>query len=299
MQGRTPLLQEHAFDVPYRLPSGRTVRLRGRWDSVDLVGGGIWLQENKTKSDIDQQGLTRQLTRDLQSMLYLAALCEYQHDQASDDPLCGFTNPIAGIRYNVIRRPLSGGRGSITQSQPTKGSKCSSCNGDGAEIVKQRGKPPKSTGSRCPKCGGSGRVGAKDGESKEAFYARLGEIIKSAHGKEWESVEGEHYFFKRWQVAVTPTDIERFRRETLDPILENIYDDYEWWDYCYRVKPGTSVWDTKLRRKYSHHCPRHYVRPFGVYNAVDEAGWSDVDAYLNSGSMAGLIYYDDVFPELK
>lgn len=31
------LLQEQVFDVPYKLPSGRVVRLRGKWDGVDLL----------------------------------------------------------------------------------------------------------------------------------------------------------------------------------------------------------------------------------------------------------------------
>jgi hypothetical protein len=35
---RTNLLSEVAFSVPYTLPSGRVVRLRGKWDSVDLIG---------------------------------------------------------------------------------------------------------------------------------------------------------------------------------------------------------------------------------------------------------------------
>ena len=34
---RTPLLQEQVFDVPYKLPSGRVVRLRGKFDAVDLI----------------------------------------------------------------------------------------------------------------------------------------------------------------------------------------------------------------------------------------------------------------------
>ena len=34
---RTPLLQEQVFSVPYSLPSGRAVRLRGKWDSVDVI----------------------------------------------------------------------------------------------------------------------------------------------------------------------------------------------------------------------------------------------------------------------
>ncbi len=68
---RTPLLQEQVFDVPYALPSGRVVRLRGKWDSVDLIDGGVYLQENKTKGDIDRAQVERQLRFDLQTMLYL------------------------------------------------------------------------------------------------------------------------------------------------------------------------------------------------------------------------------------
>ena len=38
VQNRTPLMQEQVFDVPYTLPSGRVVRLRGKFDAVDLIG---------------------------------------------------------------------------------------------------------------------------------------------------------------------------------------------------------------------------------------------------------------------
>src|SRR2546422_151518 len=37
---RTPLLQEQAFCIPYKLPSGRVIRLKGKFDSVDLIGKG-------------------------------------------------------------------------------------------------------------------------------------------------------------------------------------------------------------------------------------------------------------------
>lgn len=77
---RTPLLQEEVFHVPYRLPSGRVVYLRGKFDSVDLVGtkkdAGIWLKENKTKSEIDVSRLERQLHFDIQVMFYVVALLE-------------------------------------------------------------------------------------------------------------------------------------------------------------------------------------------------------------------------------
>lgn len=36
---RTPMLQEQTFNIPYELPSGRVVRLRGKMDSVELIQG--------------------------------------------------------------------------------------------------------------------------------------------------------------------------------------------------------------------------------------------------------------------
>ena len=101
---RTPLLQEQPFDVHYRLPSGRTVRLRGKWDSVDLIGkdqgAGIYLQENKTKSGIDGLKIVRQLGFDLQTMMYLVALGEDSKTRWG----VGKPPPILGVRYNVVRR---------------------------------------------------------------------------------------------------------------------------------------------------------------------------------------------------
>ena len=144
---RWPLLQEHVFDVVYPLPSGRQVRLRGRWDSVDLVGkggaAGVWLMENKTKGDIREGQLRRQLGSgfDLQTLTYLVALREWKEQGGKGVPtnlLC----KLGGVRYNVIRRPLSGGKGSIVRHKATK-------------------KNPA-------------------GESFDAFYARLGGIITSS-----------------------------------------------------------------------------------------------------------------------
>lgn len=96
---RTPLFQEKVFDVPYRLPSGRAVRLRGKYDAVDVLKAGsrfaaLYLQENKTKSRIDERSLRRQLTFDLQTMLYLVSL---RHTP-------GLPARVGGVRYNVVRR---------------------------------------------------------------------------------------------------------------------------------------------------------------------------------------------------
>lgn len=112
VKDRTPLLQEQVFDVPYKLPSGRVVRLRGKWDSVDLIGkgkqAGVYIQENKTKSGIDEQRIRRQLGFDLQTMIYLVALETDQKLAFKNAPVNVdkriFTSQVQGVRYNVIRR---------------------------------------------------------------------------------------------------------------------------------------------------------------------------------------------------
>ena len=82
-KGRVSLLQEQVFNVPYELPSGRVVYLRGKWDGIDLIKGNVWLLEHKTKGDIDEHILNRNLSFDLQTMLYLVALhSEYGYGYA-------------------------------------------------------------------------------------------------------------------------------------------------------------------------------------------------------------------------
>lgn len=118
--------REEVFCVPYTLPSHRVVLLRGKRDGVlEREDGTCLLFEHKTKSEINETQLKRQLTFDLQTMLYLTALT-HEGGPGSD---------VRGVLYNVIRRPLSGGKGSIRQHQPTKAN--------------------------------------PQGESKEAFYRRL------------------------------------------------------------------------------------------------------------------------------
>lgn len=111
VQQRTPLMQEQEFDVPYTLPSGRVVRMRGKWDSVDLIGkgkeAGVYIQENKTKSQVDEGKLRRQLRRDLQSMFYVIAYGTWQQLDDYGVPIRfpeAVNALIRGVRYNVIRR---------------------------------------------------------------------------------------------------------------------------------------------------------------------------------------------------
>ena len=183
---RIPLFQERVFNVPYRLPSGRLVYLRGKKDGIDLVDSGraskmIYLYEHKTKSDINEQKVHRQLKFDMQTMMYLVALRKWKGqlaaapkgslDKASKVIV---DHKIGGVIYNVVRRPLSGGKGTIVQHKPSKSNPM--------------------------------------GETKSSYYKRLSGIIE----------ESSDYFFMRWKVDVTEFDIDRFENRTLIPLLETI-----------------------------------------------------------------------------
>lgn len=279
---RTPLLQEESFDIPYVLPSGRVVRLRGKWDSVDTIGKGsnkgIWLKENKSKGDIDQEQINRQLSFDLQTGLYLVALQTWKEEQQASIKAL----PIKGVIYNVVRRPLSGGAGTIKQHKATEGSKCPKCKG--AKQVTMKGHKE---ATKCPKCLGVGRIGGKPEESKESFYGRLRAIIKE---------DGEN-FFMRWKSEVSGNDLFTFKRDFLHPVLENLCDDYEWWEHSKRN--NISAFDYHERGSLFNHSRRHFRLPFGLWNPLVEAGHTDVDEYLRSGSTVGLVHGNKLFSELE
>lgn len=96
---RIPIYQEKPFDIKYPLPSSRVVRLRGKFDAVDLIDARVYLQENKTKSQINEGQLKRQLSFDLQTMIYIIALpVQLELDNITNVGL------VSGVRYNVIRR---------------------------------------------------------------------------------------------------------------------------------------------------------------------------------------------------
>lgn len=249
---RNPLLQEQPFDVSYKLPSGREVKLRGKWDSNDAVNSdmrmvkGIWVQENKSKSQIDREKITRQLKHDLQTMLYLIAQESYENEEFWEKarkalPGMGRKPPIRGVRYNVVRRPAH-------------------------KIIDNLVKTAR-----------------KD--------------IAEGNAEEW---------FARWNVEVSANDIASFKRWTLDPILDNLCDDYEWWQACYgmgiKLPTTSALFDHKKRHEmFPHHQRRHYIMPFIGYNPLAEGRETDVDNYLFTGNEIGLqrITHDDLFPELS
>ena len=180
---RTPILQEVAFRIPYELPSGRIVILRGKFDSVDVIGKGkdrgIWLQENKTKGDVDEPTLQKNLTFDKQTMLYLTALAEAIKDPNNSLIPEEFKSlPLKGVRYNVIRRPLSGGKGSIRP-----------------HAAKQTSK------------------GFTPAETDQHYYDRLlNDYI----------IAEPAYWFMRWSAEVAKSEIEVYKNDFLNPFLENV-----------------------------------------------------------------------------
>lgn len=251
---RTPLIQEGEFNVPYQLHSGRTVHLRGKWDSVDLIKegktSGVWLQENKTKGDVNPAALQQQLRFDLQTMFYLVALDSWGKSKASNG-LPYLQTPIKGVRYNVVRRPLSGGKGSIVRHKATKN---------------------------------------KPQESVTSFYGRVAQVIKD---------NPENFFF-RWKSEVTAKDIETFKVQCLNPVLEQLC---EWWDWIKDSNDPEICTKKYLGDPWAGNCDvgnggLHFRFPYGVYNPLTEGITGDLDSYLDTGSTTGLVRTDNLFPEL-
>ncbi len=260
---RTPLMQEQVFDMPYPLPSGRTVRLRGMFDSVDLIDAhqdedgqsfpkGVWLTENKTKGDVDRRQLERQLKFDLQTMLYLTAL-----ELMKERPTGIDGTPILGVRYNVVKRPFSGGTGNIRPHA--------------AKVVKEKcyKTKPNVPGYTIP------------AETWEHCVERLRDDYIQPSPHEW---------FFRWKVPTSPADVLRFRRETLDPILEQLC---WWYDMATDVPPSSFAnWEHLCRSL-------NFRMPYGVYSPLLDGGESETDEFLNSGNMVGLRSVDRLFEELQ
>jgi hypothetical protein len=253
LKGVQSLMPEQVFAVPYKLPSGRVVLLRGKWD--DAMGikrppAGIYLRENKTKGEINEQQIQRQVGFDLQTGVYLVAL-----HAAREQGLYWFAgkrNPpqVRGTVYNVIRRPLSGGKGSITRH-------------------KEKTYTNKAGGvtKRVPE------------ETEEHFYNRVGEVI----------TENADTFFMRWKVTVSQADLVAYQIQYLDPHLESLYD---WWEHITECGPDPFA-------RCQRHGNPHWRTPYGFWSPLAEGRTSELDEYLATGSMTGLVYDPELYPELR
>lgn len=258
---RQPLLQEYTFNEPYTLPSGRIVRLRGKMDALDLVGpvkdSAIYLFETKTKGEIIEEQLKRQLTCDQQTMFYLVALellkkknLEILSDRKSCDNYQSWAKPIGGVRYNVIRRPLSGGKYSIRQKE--------------AKISKK------------------GKI-MQRAETKHEFYERLGECIRN----------DPSHFFMRWKVEIYESDLETYKTQVLNPLLEQLC---QWWDWV----SSPAGLENPFAHTSNMNAPYgiHWRLPYGIHSPLLDGGTSELDEYMLTGNTVGLEQSDELFPEL-
>lgn len=233
------LLQEEVFHVPYQLLSGRSVWLKGKFDSVHVFPKYLELQENKTPGDPDVEQIKRMLQFELQTMTYVVALQEYVKLKQIKVP------KDVRVKYNIARRPLSGGKHSIKQ---------------------------------------------KKGQTETEFYKELQERIES----------DLKFFFIRFSSEISEYDITRFKKTCLEPVLENLCDDYEWWSWCKERK--MSYFDNEFRQsKFRMHTRRHFVLPFGLYHPIAEGKGTYLDEYILSGgkSTRGLVVDSQLFPELQ
>lgn len=264
---RQPIWEEKTFCVPYRLPNGAIVKLRGKWDCIFARNKSLYLQENKTKGEIDELGVTRSVHENLQTMIYQVALRtwkEIAYSCSGNTPPCfpfvevhptpnlpnmdALTGrKIAGTLYNIVRRPLS-----------------------------DRFAPRQ-----------------RKGETAKAFYERVAAGI----------AKDPAHWFKRWDVTITDADVARFRQRVLDPILgqlcvwwESIKDDpFKPWE---TVEPYLMDDEGGLRTRRIPN-PFHWQSPWGVYNSL-ASGWrGDYFDLLTTGSASGLVKVDTLFPELQ
>lgn len=167
--------------------------------------------------------------------------------------------PPDGVLYNVIQRPLAGRKHSI---RPKKGRK-----------VKDKK---------------TGLYEVRGAETESQYLARLQQVYTD-HPQD---------FFFRWKISITPEEIARFQKESLDPILEQLCD---WWDSIQGdpFDPWTvSEWDSDNNLG-TYPNKHHYRRPFGMYDKMAKGLVGDYQEYLTTGNKNSLQRVTSIFPELE
>jgi hypothetical protein len=270
VKARKPIFQEEVFDVDVTLPSGRKIKLKGKWDSVDDILSAVFIQENKTKGEFEEAQIAAELPNDLQSNFYLTAL-EYDPRLAERIRTGKF-----GVRYNVVRRPLAGGKHSIQQLK-----------------------------------GRATKTGLKGAETTEAFYKRRGEQHIAADPKfffsrlRMEVTLAELHSFQRrclfpileqlldwWEwIVVDPFDPWRDRRAVeLNPEL--------FWGTADAANPKAAREEIEYENP-----PKknrvHWMTPFGIYNPLADGRSTVYDNYIASGDETGLSRVSTLYPELE
>jgi len=287
-RSRCKILEEIPFRVPYQLPSGRTILLRGKYDAVFRIGTAIKTQENKTKGKIDEEGLQATVAENLQSMFYQVALRTSIAD-------CLRTTNLPGIAYldntPELRKRSWGGpldpRGIIRLPTPKKG-QTYSCTGVLYNVVRRPLADRFAIKQRM------GRGKSQEGrETDQQFYRRVASLI----------AQDPKYNFFQWDVQLSDGDVNRFRQRTFDPLMEQLCD---WWDSI-KANPF-DPWITYAPVSGRYGAPNttvrqttnklHWQAPWGVYNGMYDGFRGDYFEYLAKGRKSSVEQSEVLFPEL-
>lgn len=262
--------QEQVFDVQIPLPSGRSIRVRGKLDEVfhqrikhkgKWVDGPLTLQENKVKGFVDEDGLVMALHNDLQTMMYVDALGRMPAFEKT---------PCFNVLYNVLRRPLAGGIGNA--------------------IVQRKGR-------------GKAKTGA---ETRMEFAERVKTLYrpKAIEGSD-EDADPPIKFFLRYPVELSPSDLTKFRYQVYFPLLEQVCD---WWESI--AADPFNPWKTSRSHADMEQDapgfsfttkpnPLHYMRPFGIWDGMADGMRGDYFNFITHGERTGLTKLTTAFPELE
>lgn len=259
-RARKPLMEEVAFRVPYRLPSGRSIILRGKFDCVFLERKSVLLQENKSKGRIDEQGIQNTTFQNLQTGIYQTSLRTSLKKTPEGrafcpdlgDPDLVFPIPqgarITGTLYNVVRRPLADpfGPGSIRQ---------------------------------------------KKKETEGQFYKRLAQTVEEQGSKffhRWK-IQLNQTDIQTFQDQVLHPILEQFldwwEWIELDPA------------HPFRLPTHADLERTRAIRGLRGG-GLHWRSPWGVYSSLGQGFRGDFFDYLTTGQTQGLKSLDTLFPEL-
>lgn len=95
---------EVKFDVNYHLHGVGNIRLRGKSDElIRWKDKTIWVQENKTKENINEAFLDASIPFNLQTLMYVIGIGAQ------------IKKPIGGVVYNIIRKPKHKQKGTETE----------------------------------------------------------------------------------------------------------------------------------------------------------------------------------------
>lgn len=263
-RGRKPIFEEVSFRVPYKLPSGRIIVLRGKWDCVYRIKASVYLQENKTKGKIDEEGLQATIDQNLQTMLYQIALRTIA-DKKGPEPLNEEmeqvtkrlrgelqSSKIKGVLYNVVRRPLSD-QHAIRQKK--------------TETERQFFK----------------RMVDSISDNPEHYFKRW-KVTLTNNDLERFKTRILHPLLERlldWWEWITADLSDPWRVPTIDELPADV--PYDAVRPPAKGVPGGGI---------------HYQSPWGVYNSLAGGFRGDYFDFLTTGRRGGLTKIDTLFPEL-